>query len=85
MAIALIIGAAVAGGTYLFAKKKQASTGQSVAASAATGIVGWGVTTGALALLSFTWPVVLIGGAVAGGYLIGKKKQQKALPPAPNE
>ncbi|MBL4683459.1 MAG: hypothetical protein JKY37_02625 [Nannocystaceae bacterium] len=82
MAIALIVGAVVAGGTYLFAKKKKASTGQSVAASAATGVAGWGVTAGALALLSVAWPVVLIGGAAAGGYYLAKKKDQKALPPA---
>lgn len=84
MAIALIIGAAVAGGTYLYARNKKASTGKSVAASAVTGAVGWGVTTGALALLAVTWPIVLIGGAAAGGYFFAKKKDQKALPPAPD-
>lgn len=83
--IALVVGAAVAGGTYLYAKRKKASTGQSVAASAATGVVGWGVTTGALALLSMAWPIVLIGGAAAGGYYLAKKKDQKALPPAPDQ
>ena len=83
--IELIIGAAVAGGTYLYAKKKKATTGASVAAGAATGVVGYAVTAGTLALLSVAWPVVLIGGAVAGGYYMGKKKNQKALPPAPNE
>ena len=28
------------------------------------------------------WPVVFIGGPLAVGYYLGKKKQPKALPPA---
>jgi len=81
--IALIVGGAVAGGTYLFAKNKKASTGQSAVAGAATGALGYGVTAGVLAILSAAfWPIVLVGGAVAGGYALAKKKEQKALPPA---
>lgn len=80
--IELIIGGAVAVGTYAFAKKKKASTGQSAAAAAATGAATYGATYLALALLATMWPVFIIGGAVAGGYYLGKKKQPKALPPA---
>jgi hypothetical protein len=84
MIVELIIGGAVAAGTYNFAKKKRASTGQSAAAAAATGAASAGATWMALVMLAWMWPVFIIGGAVAGGYLIGKKKQPKALPPAPD-
>lgn len=75
----LIVGAGLAAGTYLYAKnRKRASTGQSVAAAAVTGAAGWG----AVAIVStFAWPLVFVG-AVAGAYYVGRRRQQKALPPA---
>jgi Na+/H+-translocating membrane pyrophosphatase len=83
MVIELLVGGVVAAGTYLFAKKKRASTGQSAAAAAVTG-TGSAVATGlTLALVSAFWPVLLIGGAVAGGYYYAKRKDMKALPPSP--
>ena len=80
--LSLIIGAAVAGGTYLYAKKRKASTGQSAAAAAATGTVSAGASWLALTALARAWPVVLLGGAVAGAYYVGKKGGMKALPPS---
>ena len=74
MLLALLIGSALAAGTYAVAKKKNASNGQAGAAAAATGIAG-------LALITW-WPLFLIGGAIAGGYFFGKRRHQKALPPA---
>jgi hypothetical protein len=80
--LALVIGAAAAGGTYLFAKKRKASTGQSAVAAAATGTVTAGASWLALAALAWAWPVVLLGGAAAGAYWLGKKGSMKALPPS---
>ena len=54
MSLALLVGAAVAGGTYLYSKKKKASTGQSVAVGAATGTAAGAAT----ALTLFVLPVV---------------------------
>jgi len=82
MAIALLVGAAVAGGTYLYAKKKQASTGQSVAAATASGVASGVATAAALFVVSALWPVLLIGGVAGGAYFLGKKKSLKALPPS---
>jgi len=79
MVLELLIGAAVAGATYLYAKKRRASTGESVAAAAITGA---GSTAAAALLFWLFWPVVFIGGPLAVGYYLGKKKQPKALPPA---
>jgi hypothetical protein len=76
--ISLLIGAAVAGGTYLYAKQRKAGTGESVAAAAVTG-VGSAVAT-ALVSAMF-WPIVFIGGPLAVGYYLGKKNGPKALPP----
>jgi hypothetical protein len=84
--IALLIGTALAAGTYAYAKKKkQASTGQSAAAAAVTGAAGWGATVAALWAVSALWPVLLVGGAVGAAYYVGKKKSPKALPPASSE
>ena len=83
MVIELLVGGAVAAGTYLFAKKKQASTGQSAAAAAVTG-TGSAVATGIMiALVSTFFPVFLAAGVVAGGYWYAKHRDTpKALPPA---
>ncbi|MCH9681046.1 MAG: hypothetical protein K0V04_06415 [Deltaproteobacteria bacterium] len=80
MALTLIAAAAVAGGTYLYAKAKRASTGQSVAAGAATGAA----TAVTLVVVSALWPVLLLGGVAGGAYYLGKKKSLKALPPSSN-
>lgn len=77
MVITFLVGGAVAAGTYLFARKKRASTGQSVAAAAVTG-VGSGVATAIVA--TFFWPIVVLGGAAAGGYYYARHKSMKALP-----
>lgn len=82
MAIAFLVGAAVAGGTYLYAKNKKASTGQSLAASAASGAAAGAATAVALAVVSATWPLLLLGGVAGGAYYLGKKKSLKALPPS---
>lgn len=84
MVIELLVGGAVAAGTYLFAKKKRASTGQSAAAAAVTG-TGSAVATGlTMALVSAFWPVFVVGGAVAGGFYYAKRRNvPKALPPSP--
>lgn len=82
MALSLIIGAAVAGGTYLYAKKRKASSGQAGMAAAATGAASAGATWLALAALAATWPVLVLGGAVAGAFYLGKKSGPKALPPS---
>ena len=86
MVIELLVGGVVAAGTYLFAKKKRASTGQSAAAAAVTG-TGSAVATGlAMVLVSTFWPVLIVGGAVAGGYFYGKRRNEpKALPPSSAE
>ncbi len=73
--LALIVGGALGAGTYAAAKKRNATNGQSAAAAAVSGATG-------LALVLWAWPLLLIGGAVAGGYYFGKRRHQKALPPA---
>jgi hypothetical protein len=78
--IELLVGAAVAAGTYLYAKRKKASTGQSVAAAAVTGAGGVAATAATLWMIAAVWPVLVVG-ALAGGYYFGKRKQPKALPP----
>lgn len=86
MAIAAIVGAAVAGGTYLYAKKKQASTGQSVAAAAATGVATGAATAATLFVMSALWPLLLIGGVAGGAYYLGtRNKGQAALPPSSSD
>ena len=83
MSLALLVGAAVAGGTYLYSKKKKASTGQSVAVGAASGAAAGAATALTVFLVSSLWPLFLIGGAAGGAYyMLGKKKGLKALPPS---
>jgi hypothetical protein len=76
--LAFLVGSAVAGGTYLYAKNKKASTGQSVVAGAATGAA----TALTVVLVSALWPLLVLGGVVGGAYYMGKKKAMKALPPS---
>ncbi|MEM7153519.1 MAG: hypothetical protein AAF799_11805 [Myxococcota bacterium] len=78
----ILVGAAVAGGTYLYAKKKKASTGQSVAVATASGVASGAATAATLFVMSALWPLVLIGGVAGGAYYMGKKKSPKALPPS---
>lgn len=78
MALSLLIGAAVAGGTYVYSKRRKASTGESVAAAAVTGA---GSIVAASVLSALFWPVLLIGGPLAAGYYLGKKNGPKALGP----
>jgi len=81
--ISLLVGTGLAAGTFAYAKnRKKASTGQSAAAAGVAGAAGWGATALAFWTLSFLWPLLIIGGVAAGGYLYGKTRQQKALPPA---
>jgi hypothetical protein len=80
--LAFLVGSAVAGGTYLYAKKKQASTGQSVVAAAATGAASGAATALTVALVAAMWPLFVLGGVVGGAYYLGKKKALKALPPS---
>ncbi len=74
--LATLIGLTIAGGTYLYARKRDVSTGASVAAAAGTGI-GSGV---AASMVFSLWPLLLVGGAA---YYLGKKatSQPKALGP----
>lgn len=76
--LAFLVGSAVAGGTYLYAKKKQASTGQSVVAGAASGAA----TALTVTLVAALWPLFVLGGLVGGAYYFGKKQSLKALPPS---
>ena len=80
--LAFLVGSAVAGGTYLYAKKKQASTGQSVVAAAATGAASGAATALTVAVVSALWPLLVLGGVVGGAYHLGKKNSLKALPPS---
>lgn len=80
--LAFLVGSAVAGGTYLYAKKNQASTGRSAVAAAASGVASGAATALTMALLSALWPVLVLGGLVGGAYYFGKKHGPKALPPA---
>jgi len=74
--IGTLVGLSVAGATYLYARKREVSTGASAVAAAGTGI-GTGVATSMLVGL---WPLALVGGAL---YYLGKKasSQPKALGP----
>lgn len=75
----LLLATAVGGGTYLYAKSKQASSGTAAVAGVATGAG----TAAAAMLLSVVWPVLLVVGVVGvPAYLLGKSKsERKALGP----
>ena len=73
--LALVVGAAIGGITYVTAKKRRASTGTSAAAAAATG-TGSAI---AFALLASFWPVAVAAGI---GYLVARNVSgPKALGP----
>ncbi len=74
--IGTIVGLTVAGATYLYARKRDVSSGASAVAAAGTGI-GSGVAT---SMIFSLWPLALVGGAL---YYLGKKasSQPKALGP----
>ncbi len=80
--IGFLVGSAVAGGTYLYAKKKQASTGQSAVAAAASGVASGAATAFTVAVIAAMWPLLVLGGLVGGAYYIGKRHSLKALPPS---
>lgn len=83
MLLPLLVGAGLAASTYAYAKgRKKASTSQSAAAAAVTGAAGWGATALTFWAVSMAWPVLLLGGAVAGGYFYVRRREPKALPPA---
>jgi hypothetical protein len=75
----LLLATAVGGGTYLYAKSKEASSGTAAVAGVATGAG----TAAAAMLLSVVWPVLLVVGVVGvPAYLIGKSRNgPKALGP----
>jgi hypothetical protein len=75
----ILLATAVGGGTYLYAKSKQASSGTAAVAGVATGAG----TAAATMLLSVLWPVLLVVGVVGvPAYFIGKSKsERKALGP----
>lgn len=72
--IELIIGFAVAGATYAYAKKRKAPAGAAAGAAALTGVGSAGVAWAAFAF----WPLVLLGGL---GYLWVRSSGPKALGP----
>lgn len=76
-----LLAAAVGGGSYLYAKSKQASNGQAAMVGAAAG-AGTAVTA---ALVSALFPVLvlatIIGVPAAGAYYYLNKDKQKALGP----
>lgn len=73
--LSLLIGCAVAGATYAYAKQRKTPTGAAAGAAAVTGVGSAAVASVAFAF----WPLVLLGGA---GYLyLNSKSSQKALGP----
>lgn len=78
--LSLLVGAAVGGVTYAYAKQRRAATGPSVAAAAATGAGSAIAVSVTASLLAAFWPLALIGGV---GYLVARNlgKEQKALGP----
>jgi hypothetical protein len=83
MALGLVLlAAAVGGGTYAYAKSKDASNGQAAVAGVATG-AGTAVTAFLVsALLPFLVIATIIGVPAAGAYYyLNKDKSRKALGP----
>ncbi len=83
MAIGLfLVATAVGGGTFLYAKSKQATSGTAAVAGVATGA---GAAVAALALQALL-PIAILAGILgipaAGFYYLGKSKaERKALGP----
>ena len=82
----VLLATAVGGGTYAYAKSKNASNGQAAAAGVATG-AGTAVTAFLVsALLPFLAIAAIIGVPAAGAYLyLNKDKGRKALGPGSND
>ena len=72
----LIVGAAIGGGTYAYAKQRQAGDGTSAAAAALAGV---GSAAAAAMLEPLLLPALIVG--LPLGYFYLKKKKPKALPP----
>jgi hypothetical protein len=82
LGLVLLVAAAVGGGTYAYAKSKDASNGQAAVAGVATG-AGTAVTAFLVsALLPFLVIATIIGVPAAGAYYyLNKDKSRKALGP----
>jgi hypothetical protein len=82
MSFALVLlAAAVGGGTYVYAKSKNASNGQAAVAGAAAG-AGTAVTAMLVsALMPLLVLATIIGVPAAGAYYFLNKDKQKALGP----
>ncbi|KIG16746.1 hypothetical protein DB30_04219 [Enhygromyxa salina] len=77
----VLLSTAVGGGTYAYAKAKNASNGQAVTAGVATG-AGTAVTAVLVsALLPFLVIAAIVGVPAAGAYLYLNKDKRKALGP----
>jgi hypothetical protein len=72
--LSLLIGCAVAGATYAYAKKQQTATAPAAGVAAVTGVGSAAVASVTLAF----WPLILLGGV---GYLWLKGSGPKALGP----
>lgn len=72
--LSLLIGCAVAGATYAYAKQRRTPTGAAAGAAAVTGVGSAAVASVAFAF----WPLVLLGGV---GYLWMRNSSPKALGP----
>jgi len=78
MSLAAIVGLAVGGATFLYAKKRRSTNGKAAVAALTTGAGSAVVTTLAMAVL----PWLLIAGVGYGAYQIAKGDDKpKALPP----
>jgi amino acid transporter len=78
----VLLAAAVGGGTYAYAKSKEASNGQAAVAGVATG-AGTAITAVVLTwILPFLVIATIIGVPAAGAYYyLNKDKSRKALGP----
>lgn len=72
--LSLLIGCAVAGATYAYAKQKQTPNGPAAGVAAVTGVGSAAVASVTLAF----WPIILLGGV---GYLWLRNSGPKALGP----
>jgi len=82
LAASLIVGAGLAAAAYRHSKsRRKASTTQSAALAAVGGAAGGAATWATVSLMLMGWPLLVAGGIVAA-YILGRRSQQKALPPA---
>jgi hypothetical protein len=78
MLVTAMLALAVGGGTYLYAKKRQAPN----STAAVAGVVTGAGTVAAATVFAATWPLLfLVGVPAAAIYYYGKSKGQRALPP----